>query len=110
MKRKTAKENLKNICYALVIFVLIYFVLFVCATAQGQNVVRNGKTFVEKTDTTKAVKQTAKETDYLYVDRNGNAYPIYLSSNGKAFIVKVSKKSGKKYRKYLPEVSKELNK
>lgn len=40
------------------------------------------------------------------LDKEGHAYNVYLSSNGNAFINKVSKKSGRKYRKYLPEVTK----
>lgn len=108
-KRQTAKENLQSIGYALAIFLTIMF-LALCSTLKAQNVVRNGKTFIEKVDTTKSVKKTAVETDYIYIDKNGVAYTVYLSSGGKAFIVKTSKKTGKQYRQYLPKVTEELNK
>jgi len=36
-------------------------------------------------------------------------YPIYLSSTGKAFIKKVSKKTGKEYKQYIPEIGKQIN-
>lgn len=39
----------------------------------------------------------------------GVEHPIYLSSTGKAFIKKVSKKTGKEYKQYLPEIGKQIN-
>ena len=76
--------------------------------AHAQNVKRQGNTFIEQVDTTqtKTLKGKVYETDYLYVERDGKAYNIFLSSNGNAFINKISKQSGRKYRKYLPEVTK----
>lgn len=75
-------------------------------SAHSQNVVREGRTFTAvQSDSTKSGKYV--ETEYTYRDKTGE-YPIYLSSNGNAFIFKVSKKTGKEYRKYLPEVTKQL--
>ena len=70
-------------------------------------VTRNGNEFVS---TKKSTKKEPIKTNYVYVDSDGKKYPIYISATGKAFIWKVSKKSGKKYKKYLPEVTKELQK
>ena len=101
--------RIKNIIMAVVIFIAIYLMFFCCATAQGQNVVRKGNTFIEQpTDTVSRPK--AKKTDYVYVEKDGQAYPVWVSSKGKYFIIKVSKKSGKEYRKYLPELTKMLTK
>lgn len=104
-------ERIKNILIALVIFIMCYITLFLAATCQSvraQNVVKKGKTFVEvKSDTTK--KESAKETDYLFVDKSdGKVYNVFVSKNGKAFIKKTSKKSERKYRRYLPEITKLL--
>lgn len=49
------------------------------------------------------------KTTYKYEDAKGNSYDIYLSGSGKAFIKKVSKKTGKEYRQYLPEVGRQIN-
>lgn len=95
--------------YCCIIAITLAF--FAALGAHGQSVIRNGKTFIEQVDSTKrrAVKEPTK-TEYTYVDKNGTSYPIYLSSNGKAFIVRTSKRTGKAYRQYLPEITKQLNK
>lgn len=99
-------DHLKNIGKAVLLFLVVWFTAFCC---KAQNVVRKDKkTFVELTDSTKKQAPKVQETDMIYVDKNKNAYPIYLSSNGKAFILMTSKKTGKQYRKYLPKVTEML--
>lgn len=44
-----------------------------------------------------------KETDYNYVDKDGQTYPIYLHDSGFAF-VHIVDKNGKRIRARLPEV------
>jgi hypothetical protein len=88
--------------------VLVLFVLLGGMTAQAQTVVRNGNTF---TQVSKAKQKEAfKTTPYTYVAADGNKYPIYLSGHGKYFNIRKSKKTGKEYRQYLPNVNKELEK
>lgn len=87
----------------LLLSVLILIALTVCIKAQ--NVTLRGKTFTAVKDSASRKSQSVK-TDYVYVDTDNNAYPVYLSKNGKAYILRVSKKTGKEYRKYLPEVTK----
>lgn len=73
----------------------------------AQHIERVGDTFVQ-IDTLKH-KEPIK-TKYIYeVKRTGESYPVYLSSTGKAFIYCVSKKTGKQYRRYLPELGKQIN-
>lgn len=80
---------------------------FMVGTSGAQNVQRQGNVFVEQ----KATRTTqAQKTEYVYKAKDGKEYPIYLSKNGKAFIIRVSKKTGKEYRQYLPQVTEELNK
>lgn len=88
---------------AIVVLVAWFLGAFIGATAQ--NVVRKGNVFeqIEK-------KDSAVKTAYTYKDKNGVSYPIYLSGKGKAYIICKSKKSGKAYKRYLPKVTKELNK
>ena len=77
---------------------------------QAQSVVKSGNNFTQVSNN-KGGKSSGKETKtkYTYTDSKGNVYPIYLSSTGKAFIKKVSKKTGKEYRQYLPEIGKQIN-
>lgn len=74
---------------------------------QAQSVQRHGDNFTQIS----SVKQSGKETKtkYTYTDSKGTVYPVYLSSTGKAFIKKVSKKTGKEYKQYLPEIGKQIN-
>ena len=42
------------------------------------------------------------ETEYTW-DIQGEKYPIYISSNGRCFIYRISKKSNQIYKWYLPK-------
>lgn len=89
---------------------LIYAVLMLMSLSlgvQAQNVERKGNTFTQVTNKKSSGKEV--KTQYTYTDSKGNTYPIYLSGTGKAFILKVSKKSGKEYKQYMPEVGKQIN-
>ena len=73
----------------------------------AQSVNRQGNNFTQVTNKKSASKET--KTQYTYKDSKGVVYPVYLSSTGKAFIKKVSKKTGKEYKQYLPEIGKQIN-
>jgi hypothetical protein len=66
----------------------------------AQNVVLQKKVFVQSNDST--------DTGYEYQTRDGKKYTVYLSKNGKAFIVKWSEKKQKWYRQYLPKITQML--
>lgn len=86
--------------------VLAAFFLFALIGAmKAQSVVRRGNTFVQQVDSTS--RGGATKTQYLYTDSKGVTDTVYLSSRGKAFIWKTSK-NNKRYRKYLPEVTKQI--
>lgn len=72
----------------------------------AQTVSQQGNNFTQVSNT-KSGKET--KTKFTYTDSKGKVYPVYLSSTGKAFIKKVSKKTGKEYKQYLPEVGKKIN-
>ena len=74
---------------------------------QAQSVQRQGNTFTQVTNKKSSSKET--KTQYTYKDSKGVEYPVYLSSTGKAFIKKVSKKTGKEYKQYVPEIGKQIN-
>ena len=89
---------------------LIYTALMLMSLSlgvQAQNVERKGNSFTQVTNKKSFGKEV--KTQYTYTDSKGNIYPIFLSSTGKAFILKVSKKSGKEYKQYMPEVGKQIN-
>ena len=97
-------EDMKSI----IITVIMLFSLSL--GVQAQSVQRQGNNFTQVSNN-KGGKSSGKETKtkYTYTDSKGNVYPIYLSSAGKAFIKRISKKTGKEYKQYLPEVGKSIN-
>ena len=75
------------------------------------DVVRNGDTF--KVEKTTSVNQNT-QTKYTWEDKEGNKYPIYVTKKGACYVLRVSKKTGKEYKYYLPKniqetIKKELN-
>lgn len=84
-------------------YILLSIFLCVCSLMHAE-VVRNGNNFQE-------VKQQGVDlpTYFTYTDNNGMIYTIYRSKNGAYYIIKVSKKTGKEYKQYLPkEMQEEL--
>lgn len=52
---------------------------------------------------------TPTSTGFTWKDINEKKYPIYISSSGSCYIIKVSKKSRKEYKSYLnSEISKDI--
>ena len=68
----------------------------------AQSYVREGNTFVQQSNTNRS-QSTATKTKYTWKDKEGKAYPIYLSKNGRAYVMRVSKKTGNEYKFYLGE-------
>lgn len=87
---------------------MVALIFMVGATFAQKSVKREGNVFIEQKDT--AFVNNGTKTKYTYKAKDGKEYPIYLSKNGKAYIVRVSKKSGKQYKQYLPEVTKQIGK
>jgi hypothetical protein len=69
----------------------------------AQNVVLKGKTFIQESP-----KQDSIKIDYEYQDRDGVKHTIYLSSRGKAYYWATSKKTGRRYKRYLPKITEML--
>lgn len=88
--------------------VIIALFLLNVGVTMAQSVEKKGNVFVQVKDTTYI--NSGVKTEYKYQDSKGVEYPIYLTKNGKAFIIRVSKKTGRPYRYYLPKVTEQLGK
>lgn len=93
----------------LAIVVLIAWMIALTVKAKAQSIIRKGNTFIELPDSS-AKRGGYTKTKNLFTNKNGRTDTIYLSSKGKAFVFRTSKKTGKTYRQYLPEITKMLNK
>lgn len=92
-------------------FVAIIMALFASVNVNAQEVQREGSNFTavkkEATRTPRVFEE--HKTEYTYTDTKGTQYEVFTNKDGKAFIKKISKKTGKEYRVYVPEVGKQIN-
>ena len=105
----TWKEMLQAVLWVVLAFAFI-FLGAAFQECRAQNVVRKGHSFYQQSNSNKIAKDSVTFTGYHYFDAKGVRYPIYMSSKGKCFILRTSSKTGKQYRQYLPEITKQLAK
>lgn len=93
-------------------YIISILLLFICVSLGAQNYERKGNTFTQTSS--RPSSSSVKKTEYQWVDSKGKVYPVYITSNGRCFIFKVSAKTNNEYKYYLPEelsrdICKELN-
>lgn len=78
---------------------LIILILCVCGISAHAN------TFVQEGTNFRVENSLSKDTPtiYTYTDKDGQVYQIIRSKTGSYYILKVSKKTGKEYKYYLPK-------
>ena len=80
------------------IIILITALLSMTAFAQTQSYTREGNTFSVSSKSSIQIV-----TPFTWKDAKDNVYPVYMTSTGRAYILKMSTKTGKEYKSYLPE-------
>ena len=86
---------------------LLLLVLAMGLAANAQTYTRSGNTFISSTG--ERVKAEPVKTKFTWKDSKGKEYPVYISSNGSCFVIKISAKTRKEYRNYLgPEISQQI--
>lgn len=85
--------------------IIALFALVISFTSFA-DVIKEGNTFkVEKTST------QDEKTKFTWEDKEGKQYPIYKTKKGAYYILRISKKTEKEYKYYLPkEVQEQINK
>ena len=84
---------------------LVFIVLLVlwCNKAEAQSIItRKGNMFIQ--DTVSKKKTSPVPTEYHYVDSDGIVYTVYVVH----YVIKKSSKTGKDYKKYLPELTHQI--
>jgi len=99
------KKFNNNVFITIILVITLAFVFSL--STHSQQVVRRGKTFVAQIDSSR-VRQEPIRTDYKY-QKGDSIWSVYLSQKGKAFIVRYSKRTGRSYRQYLPQITEQLN-
>ena len=90
-------------------FIITILIALLMSVASYADVVKKGNVYIQTTTTVKE-----KETGVYYQDKDGIQYIIYVSPKGSLYIKRISKKTGKEYKYYLPKdiqetIKKELN-
>ena len=89
---RTQKQTMKKL--------IICILLSIFAVTGYAEVKREGDTFkVEQTEST----ANDTQTKYIWEDKQGNKYPIFITKKGACYVKRVSKKTGKEYKYYLPK-------
>lgn len=109
-KFKIIQAIAEVILATVIVFTLFMTLLYLVQPANAQSVTRKGNTFYQQSSSNKIAKDSAVFSGYHYFDAKGIRYPIYISSKGKCFIFRTSAKTGKQYKQYLPEITKQLAK
>lgn len=73
--------------------------LNISANQADSTIIRNGNTFIKTVKVQEPVK--AQATPYTYEIKDVQ-YPIYITQNGRCYIVRTSK-NGNEYKQYIPE-------
>ena len=88
--------------------ILVVITLVFAMSIFAQSVTLRGRQFSVESSSKRAAAFDSLTT-YTYRDVNDSIYVVHLSKNLKAFIVRYSQKTGKAYRKYLPEITRQLD-
>ena len=89
-------------------FMLIIITLVFVTSMFAQTVTLRGRQFSVEGNSKRA-EAFDSVTVYTYRDCNDSVYAIHLSRNNKAFIWRWSEKKQKRWRKYLPLITEQLN-
>lgn len=91
-------------------YIISLLIMLTLSMSSFAEVKREGNAFkVEQTS-----KASDTQTKYTWEDKEGNKYPIFITKKGTCYVIRVSKKTGKEYKYYLPKdvqetIKKELN-
>lgn len=92
-------------------YILSLFIILTLSISSIAEIKREGNIFsIEQTSS----KANDIKTELIWKDKEGNRYPIFITKKGACYVLKVSKKTGKEYKYYLPKevqevIKKELN-
>lgn len=79
---------------------IIVLLMLAFVSISYAEVVQHGTTFV-------VTETTDQPTIYTWQDKDGKIYTIYKTKSGSFYIKKISKKTGKEYKYYLPKEQQE---
>ena len=86
-------------------YALLFLLAMLTCFCQAQTVTTtlqgNVRTEVTKAPTESGLTKNAQKDGTTFKTKSGEVYPVWKSAGGKLFVVRVSKKSGMPYKKYI---------
>ena len=80
-------------------YIISLLIMLTLSMSSFAEVKREGNNFkVEQTS-----KASDTQTKYTWEDKEGNKYPIFITKKDVCYVLRVSKKTGKEYKYYLPK-------
>ena len=79
--------------------ILFFSLLVAAATVTAQNVTRDASGNFHQVK--KEAADSSRKTGNTYTTEKGEVFPVYVSKNGKFFIIRTSKNTGNQYKQYL---------
>jgi hypothetical protein len=98
------KKQIIQFAYLVTFQVALLTFLFANA-AHGQTVTRDASGNFSATGRTAQAAHDST-TVFTFTDANGKIFPVYVGSKGSFYVARVSGKTGKFYRQYLPKEDK----
>lgn len=100
-------KRLKKILIAVILIIAIVYAFKLEDSCLGADVkrdsVRSEQVISRQGDNFTFVKSKKEpvKTKFTFTDSHGEIYSIFVNHNGRCYISKISKKTGKEYRQYL---------
>lgn len=90
------------------IIILVAGFVLACSVASAQNYVKEGNEY-SAVHTSTSIASEDVNTGFIWKDKAGNKYEIYITKRNACYIWRTSKKTGKQYKYYLPkDVAKDI--
>lgn len=96
----TTVNNTRNMI-AKAFFFLCLFIMGCVIAANSQKVKQTADGNYIAVKDTATRKTEAAATGKFYTNAKGERLPVYVSKNGKLFVIRTSKKTGNQYNQYL---------
>lgn len=86
------------------VFIAAMMLFSLSTVSQAQSIVRTGNVFKQTSSSSSRSKADTLVTSFKYEDSKGKQYPIIVNkASGRCWVWKISGKTGRPYKFYVPE-------
>lgn len=85
----------------IILFIIICLASCFADNLMAQQIKADASGNYYQVKSSKTSESKSKQTGKTYTDSKGVTYPIWESVNGKLYVIRISKETGKEYKQYL---------